>query len=176
MDDGITPFDSHGKSNNQFHPRSPYGSGFLTLMHVRVTRINMARCLCPQDFTAGGQRMSELSMVLYNNLLSVPLLFVLAVAAGELPAVLRNPYFWEPRFQAASALGGALGFGISFASLWFISISSATFVCLAGSMNKVIVAAAGITAFGEPATARSFASISLGVMAGIALGFARQRH
>lgn len=120
--------------------------------------------------------MSELSMVYYNNLLSLPPLLILIYSSRELPRVMTvTSNFWEPRFQVFATLGGLLGFAISFTSMWFISNSTATFYGLTGSLNKVIVVIVGMIMFNEPTNTQNLSSIALGLAAGALLGFAKLR-
>ncbi|EFJ42785.1 hypothetical protein VOLCADRAFT_66734 [Volvox carteri f. nagariensis] len=119
------------------------------------------------------RRLSELSMVYYNNVLSVPLLMLLSVAFGE-PARLRNyALLRDPEFNLVVLMGALLGFGVSFASIWCMSRTSATIYSLTGSMNKVVVAVAGMWYFAEPASATNVLSIAMGLLAGFLFVFAK---
>ena len=118
-----------------------------------------------QSATVGRRRLNELSMVFYNNLLSVPLVAPLTLANGELLRVWADPALKDPRFAAAALASAGLAFGISFASLWFLSTTTATTFSLVGSLNKVPVALVGLLAFGAPATPQNVASIGVGLAA-----------
>ena len=118
-----------------------------------------------QSATVGRRRLNELSMVFYNNLLSVPLIAPLTLANGELLRVWADPALKDPRFAAAALASAGLAFGISFASLWFLSTTTATTFSLVGSLNKVPVALVGLLAFGAPATPQNVASIGVGLAA-----------
>jgi GDP-mannose transporter len=65
--------------------------------------------------------MDEFSMVYYNNLLSLPCIFLLMYGFGELPTLTNQPALSEPPFLVVAAMGGLIGFAISFSSLWFLS-------------------------------------------------------
>jgi GDP-mannose transporter len=65
--------------------------------------------------------MDEFSMVYYNNLLSLPCIFVLMYMFGELPTLAHQPALNNPVFLIVAGLGGLIGFAISFSSLWFLS-------------------------------------------------------
>lgn len=60
-----------------------------------------------------------------------------------------------------------VAFGISFASLWFLSTTTATSYSLVGSLNKIPVALIGLVAFNVPWNLENLASILVGLVAGI---------
>eukprot|EP01023_Acetabularia_acetabulum_P046551 TRINITY_DN4817_c0_g1_i4.p1 TRINITY_DN4817_c0_g1~~TRINITY_DN4817_c0_g1_i4.p1 ORF type:complete len:334 (+),score=32.80 TRINITY_DN4817_c0_g1_i4:102-1103(+) len=100
-----------------------------------------------QEITQNRKGLDELSMVLYNNILSLPLLLLLMFAFGEIPGFLYEQDLLNPYFQMAAFTSGILGFFISFASLWFLSTSTPTTYSLVGSLNKIPVSIIGIIAF-----------------------------
>jgi hypothetical protein len=53
--------------------------------------------------------------VFYNNLLSLPLIFVLMTGSGELYTMWYEPDLWNPAFLCVAALSGLIGFGIRWA-------------------------------------------------------------
>ena len=120
------------------------------------------------------RRLNELSMVFYNNALSLPLIAALAWARGDLGRAATEPALSNPRFLAAAGASAALAFGISFTSLWFLSTTTATTFSLVGSLNKVPVAAVGLVAFGVPATAENVAAICVGLVASAVFVWAKQ--
>lgn len=87
--------------------------------------------------TRSGKKLDEFSMVFYNNLLSLPLLCLVAAVTGEYRTFLAEPALRDPRFQLAAGLSAMCGFLISFCSLWFLSTTTATTYSLVGSLNKV---------------------------------------
>ncbi|KAG1680828.1 hypothetical protein FOA52_008161 [Chlamydomonas sp. UWO 241] len=99
--------------------------------------------------TSNGERLSEFSMVFYNNFLSLGPVLVLMVFFGEFGKLQQQPALSNPEFLGVALAGGLLGFGISFSSLWFLSRSSATIYSLTGSINKILVAVLGILLFNE---------------------------
>ena len=123
-----------------------------------------------------SQRLSELSMVFYNNALAVPILLPLCAANGELGRLWRGgePALANPAFLAAASASAALAFGISFTSLWFLSTTTATAYSLVGSLNKVPIALLGLCAFGAPATPQNIASIGVGLAASAVFVLAKQ--
>ena len=124
--------------------------------------------------TASKSRLDEFSMVFYNNVLSLPFLVALVLLSGEWGSVLAEPALARPDFLAAAGVSSLLAFGISFASLWFLSTTTATTYSLVGSLNKVPVALLGLVAFNVPYSAQSIASILVGLLAGIVFVKAKQ--
>jgi GDP-mannose transporter len=119
--------------------------------------------------------LNQMSMVYYNNMLSIPLTIVLVLLHGEMWGFWRQQALYQPSFQALAVLGGLFGFVLSFSSIWFVSLTTATFYSLVGSFNKVTVAAAGIIYFNEQSGARNLASIAAGLLAGTLLPFIKMR-
>lgn len=127
-------------------------------------------------FTHNKQRLSEFSMVYYNNFLSLFFLIFLVFAFGEETKILKMAAVYNPKFQFVAIVGGLLGFCISFASLWFVSRSTATIYSLVGSMNKIIVAVVGMLVFKETTNINNIASVVLGLAAGVLFGVVKARE
>lgn len=122
-----------------------------------------------------SQQLNEISMVYYNNVLAlIPLLF-LVVGFGEVESLQHAKMLTSPEFVFVAVLGGLLGFGVSFASMWCMSRTSATVYSLTGSMNKVIVAVVGMWFFKEPTNATNLTSIVVGLVAGYIFVFAKSQ-
>eukprot|EP00878_Enallax_costatus_P027595 GHUV01029727.1.p1 GENE.GHUV01029727.1~~GHUV01029727.1.p1 ORF type:complete len:378 (+),score=84.17 GHUV01029727.1:231-1364(+) len=119
--------------------------------------------------------LNQLSMVYYNNMLSLPLTVLLVLLRAEFVGFWQQKALYDPSFQALAVLGGLLGFVISFSSIWFVSLTTATLYSLVGSFNKVVVAAVGIWWFGESTEIRNLASIAAGLIAGTWLPFVKMR-
>ena len=125
--------------------------------------------------TQNKTKLDELSMVFYNNFLSLPVLAVLIVYQGELQELQRDAGLQNPKFIVAAVASALISFGISFAGLWFLSCTTATTYSLVGSLNKCIVAAISLLAFSVPATIQNLLSIGVGLLAGILFVNAKQR-
>jgi GDP-mannose transporter len=117
--------------------------------------------------TVNKTRLDEFSMVFYNNLLSLPLISVLMWWYGEIDTVMYDPALRNPMFIMAALATALVAFGISFASLWFLSTTTATSYSLVGSLNKIPVALIGLVAFDVPWNLENLASILVGLIAGI---------
>ena len=119
--------------------------------------------------------LNQMSMCYYNNMLSIPLTLVLVLLHGEVWGFWQQQALYQPSFQLLAVLGGLFGFVLSFSSIWFVSLTTATFYSLVGSFNKVTVAAAGIIYFNEQSGVRNLASIAAGLLAGTLLPFIKMR-
>lgn len=73
----------------------------------------------------------------------------------------------DPYFVAAACASALLAFFMSFASLWFLSTTTATTYSLVGSLNKIPVALIGLVAFSVPWSIQNLASVLVGLVAGI---------
>lgn len=124
--------------------------------------------------TANGKKLDEFSMVLYNNVLSVPVLLVAAGVNGEFATIWTEPALRDPRFQVAACLSAVCGFMISFCSLWFLSTTTATTYSLVGSLNKMPVAVLGLFFFDASWGIKNLASILVGIAASVIFVLAKQ--
>lgn len=125
--------------------------------------------------TVSKTKLSEMSMVYYNNALSLPFLLGLIYWSGESERLLDQPALRNPAFQAAACVTALVGFGISFASLWFLSSSTATTYSLVGSLNKIPIAIFGLLAFDTAWSLENVGSVLVGLVAGAVFGLARSK-
>ncbi len=119
--------------------------------------------------------LSELTMVYLNNSLSVPFLLLLAFGNGEISAMVTDPVWHMPGFQLAALLSALVSFGISFASLWFLSTSTPTTYSLVGSLNKVPIAILSLALFQDRNlhNPHNLGSVGIGLLAGVVFVFAK---
>ncbi|XP_052165253.1 GDP-mannose transporter GONST1 isoform X1 [Oryza glaberrima] len=88
----------------------------LTLRHVMDSA---------KQATKSGN-LNELSMVLLNNILSVPLGIILVLGFNEVEYLFETPLLRMPMFWIVITASGVLGLAISFTSMWFLHQTSAT--------------------------------------------------
>ncbi|GFR52326.1 hypothetical protein Agub_g14864 [Astrephomene gubernaculifera] len=119
------------------------------------------------EHTTDKQKMSEFSMVYYNNLLSIPPILCMMWYFGEFEGLTSQPALQNTAFLIVSAMGGIIGFAISFSSLWYLSQTTATIYSLVGALNKIPVAIVGLVAFAEPTNPKNLMSIVIGLGAGV---------
>ncbi|GAQ82356.1 GDP-mannose transporter [Klebsormidium nitens] len=111
--------------------------------------------------------LNEYSMVMLNNLLSLPLILVLVCLTDEVSRLRASPLLVVPSFWVAAFFSGLLGLSISFSSLWFLHQTSPTTYSLVGSLNKIPLSVMGIWFFNAPTTWPNLGSIAVGLLAGI---------
>ncbi|CAN6458641.1 unnamed protein product [Victoria cruziana] len=106
--------------------------------------------------------LSEFSMVLLNNALSLPLGALLIIGFNEIDYLSKTPLLRMPTFWLVMTASGLLGMAISFTSMWFLHQTGATTYSLVGSLNKIPLSIAGILLFNVPTTLENFFSILFG--------------
>ncbi|MED6221859.1 GDP-mannose transporter gonst2 [Stylosanthes scabra] len=94
--------------------------------------------------------LNEVSMVLLNNLLSLPFAILLILVFGELDYVIHANVIKLPMFWVVATASGFLGLSISFTSMWFLHQTGPTTYSLVGSLNKIPISVAGILVFKVP--------------------------
>eukprot|EP00899_Mesostigma_viride_P006138 jgi/Mesvir1/15525/Mv03177-RA.1 len=139
------------------------GNCAITAMYLLYLRLVMNQV---KLLTRRGT-MDEFSMVLLNNVLSLPLVLVLAYVRGELPGVFAMSQWHDRSFLLATALSCVVGTLISFSSLWLLHVTSPTTHSLIGSINKIPTALLGIVVFNAPTSVSSLLSLFLGLAADI---------
>ncbi|KAF6167171.1 hypothetical protein GIB67_029809 [Kingdonia uniflora] len=120
--------------------------------------------------------LNEFSMVLLNNILSLPLGFLLIFVFNEVDYLFETPLLRMPSFWFVITSSGFLGLAISFTSMWFLHQTSATTYSLVGSLNKIPLSIAGILLFKVPTSLENFASILFGLLAGVLFTRAKMRE
>jgi GDP-mannose transporter len=128
-----------------------------------------------KKYTSNGERLDEFSMVFYNNLLSLPLIFVMMVMQGELSTLADQPDLTNPAFLIVAFLSGLVAFGISFSVLWFLSTTTPTTFSLVGSLNKIPVSFIGLILFETTWSLPNLLSIGVGLASGVVFVIAKQR-
>jgi GDP-mannose transporter len=115
----------------------------------------------------------ELGMVVYNNLLSIPMILALVFATGEAGRLWKEPALRQHSFQAAAVVSALLSFLISIASMWFLSCTTATMFSLVGSLNKIPLAILGMLLFKAPTSTNNVISVLIGLAAGVVFAHAK---
>lgn len=115
----------------------------------------------------------ELGMVVYNNLLSIPMIVALIFATGEAGRLGQERAIWETGFQLAAVVSALLSFLISIASMWFLSCTTATTFSLVGSLNKIPLAILGMLLFKAPTSTNNVISVMIGLAAGVVFAHAK---
>ncbi|XP_050239196.1 GDP-mannose transporter GONST2-like isoform X1 [Quercus robur] len=111
--------------------------------------------------------LNEVSMVLLNNLLSLPFAIFLIILFGEWEYVINVDVTKSPMFWVVATASGFLGLAISFTSMWFLQQTSPTTYSLVGSLNKIPISIAGLVLFKVPLCLPNCFSILFGLFAGV---------
>ncbi|XP_042487725.1 GDP-mannose transporter GONST1-like [Macadamia integrifolia] len=111
--------------------------------------------------------LNEFSMVLLNNILSLPLGILLIFVFNEVDFLYNTPLLKMPMFWLVLTSSGLLGLAISFTSMWFLHQTGATTYSLVGSLNKIPLSIAGILIFNVQTNLENCASILFGLLAGV---------
>ncbi|XP_022730794.1 GDP-mannose transporter GONST2-like [Durio zibethinus] len=111
--------------------------------------------------------LNEVSMVLLNNLLSIPFAIFLIFVLNEWEYVINVNVIKLPMFWVFATASGLLGLAISFTSMWFLHQTGPTTYSLVGSLNKIPISIAGIMLFKVPLSVPNMFSILFGLFAGI---------
>ncbi|KAI7859982.1 hypothetical protein BDC45DRAFT_495428 [Circinella umbellata] len=107
----------------------------------------------------------DFDTVYYNNLLSIPILFIPSLIfedwsaenfARTFPVEVRSQMIYAMIFSGVSA------FAMSYASAWCVRSTSSTTYSMVGALNKLPIAASGILFFGDPATFANVTAIFIG--------------
>nr|CAB3481822.1 unnamed protein product [Digitaria exilis] len=106
----------------------------LTLRHVMDSA---------KQATKSGN-LNELSMVLLNNILSLPLGIILVLGFNEVGYLLETDLLRMPEFWLVITASGVLGLGISFTSMWFLHQTSATTYRYQNSLSILFGLLAGV--------------------------------
>eukprot|EP00850_Spirogloea_muscicola_P014898 SM000110S18905 [mRNA] locus=s110:182121:189533:+ [translate_table: standard] len=151
-----------GITDLSFHPVG-YGWQLLNCLFTAAYSLTLRRVMDTAKVTTKSGTLGEMSMVLLNNSLSLPLGVVLMLAFGEVQYVYQSPLTKKGAFWFATTLSGLLGLFISFSSMWFLHQTSPTTYSLVGSLNKIPLSIAGILLFQAPTSAANIASIFFGL-------------
>ncbi|KAF7840112.1 GDP-mannose transporter GONST1 isoform X1 [Senna tora] len=145
---------------------------FLTASYSLTLR----RVMDTAKLVTKSGNLNEFSMVVLNNILSLPLGFLLILVFNEVDYLLTTPLLRLPSFWLVMTLSGFLGLAISFTSMWFLHQTGATTYSLVGSLNKIPLSVAGILLFKVPTSLENSASIFFGLLAGVFFAKAKMRE
>ena len=118
--------------------------------------------------------MSNFSLSLYNNLLSLPLILLGMLLNSEFPAFFRIPQWKNPSFCLLVLLSGLSALGISISSNWCIARTSPSTYSLVGSFNKFPLTIIGIFLFRTPLTWLGSIFTFISLIGGSMLFFVKQ--
>ncbi|XP_058198875.1 GDP-mannose transporter GONST2-like [Rhododendron vialii] len=111
--------------------------------------------------------LNEISMVLLNNMLSLPFAIILILMFNEWEYVINSDVISLHMFWVVATLSGVLGLAISFTSMWFLKETGPTTYSLVGSLNKIPISIAGLVLFNVRVSLENLFSILFGLFAGV---------
>ncbi|PKA53756.1 GDP-mannose transporter GONST1 [Apostasia shenzhenica] len=165
---------SGGATDLSFHAIG-YSWQTLNCFFTASYSLTMRRVMDVAKQTTKSGNLNEFSMVLLNNLLSLPLGVLLIIAFSEVDYLLETPLLKMPVFWLVITLSGLLGLAISFTSMWFLHQTGATTYSLVGSLNKIPLSVAGILLFKAPTSMENLLSILFGLLAGVFFAKAKMK-
>ncbi|KAK6235016.1 hypothetical protein SCA6_010353 [Theobroma cacao] len=129
--------------------------------------LTLRRVMDKAKQTTKSGSLNEVSMVLLNNLLSLPFAIFLIIVLNEWEYVINVDIVKLPMFWVVATASGLLGLAISFTSMWFLHQTGPTTYSLVGSLNKIPISVASIVLFKVPLSIPNTFSILFGLFAGI---------
>ncbi|KAG6552388.1 hypothetical protein Mapa_006242 [Marchantia paleacea] len=154
---GVTDLSFHGKG---------YTYQIINCFCTAAYSLRLRKVMDLAKKKTNSGTLNEFSMVLLNNLLSLPLGLIL-ICAFETQTLFNSPALKIPMFWVVMTLSGLLGLAISFTSMWFMHQTSPTTHSLVGSLNKIPLSLAGIVLFRVPTSFPNLISIFFGLFAGV---------
>ena len=122
-------------------------------------------------------QLSKLKATYYNNLLSLPLIFIILIANGDLSHQLGHEAFQNFKFLLTLLGTGLGGMFLSLSSMWCIRETSATTYCVVGAANKVVLVGLGMLLFAKGEmhmmTGRKLMFIAVGIASGMLYGYSK---
>eukprot|EP00775_Hariotina_reticulata_P013510 gene13510-13635_t len=142
---------------------------FTAAYSLRLRAVIMQMSVVTQK--QGGT--DELGMVVYNNLLSLPMILALVFLTGEAGRLDQEAVLQQWGFIMAAVSSAVISFLISLASMWFLSCTTATTFSLVGSLNKIPLAMLGMLLFKAPTSTNNLISVMIGLAAGVVFAHAK---
>lgn len=121
----------------------------------------------------------DFDTMFYNNLLSIPILFICSALLEDWSAenIARNfPVDKRNTVAFSMVFSGLTTVGISYTSAWCVRTTSSTTYSMVGALNKLPIALSGLVFFGDPVTFFSVTAIALGFVAGIVYAVAKMQQ
>jgi GDP-mannose transporter len=115
----------------------------------------------------------------YNNLLTIPVLFVCSFVFENWSHenLLKNfPVETRNSLVIGMIYSGLATIFISYCSAWCIRVTSSTTYSMVGALNKLPIAVSGLVFFAAPVTFGSVSAIIIGFVSGIVYAWAKVRQ
>jgi UDP-galactose transporter len=115
----------------------------------------------------------------YNNLLTIPILFVASVVVEDWSSsnIAKNfPIDTRNNIVMAMIFSGLSSVFISYTSAWCVRVTSSTTYSMVGALNKLPIAVSGLIFFDAPVTIPSVSAIFVGFVSGIVYAVSKVRQ
>ena len=115
----------------------------------------------------------------YNNLLTIPVLFICSFLfeGWNHENLLKNfPVATRNSLMIGFIYSGLATIFISYSSAWCIRVTSSTTYSMVGALNKLPIAVSGLVFFSAPVTFGSVTAIIIGFISGIVYAWAKVRQ
>jgi len=139
---------------------SPFGY-FWMFVNCVVTAFYTLYMKWVMDVT----KLSTDGMAFYNNIIGVPMIFVLVLI--EEPHVVNFPNFSDPPFLFLLVLSCFIGFAMSLSTFYAMSHTSPTTYSMVGALNKIPASILGAIFFSAAISSGGWVGIAIGLCGGI---------
>lgn len=102
-----------------------------------------AAYLLYMKFATRTVKINKFGQALYNNVLSLPILWAGALLRGEFGVLLEKEELHTSSFVMLNLYAGFVGFFLNLATLWCVQNNTATTYAIVGSLNKIPLAFVG---------------------------------
>ncbi|KAE9461022.1 hypothetical protein C3L33_07075, partial [Rhododendron williamsianum] len=136
---------------------------WIAMFLMIISALTLRRVMDTAKHLTKSGSLNEVSMVLLNNMLSLPFAIVLILMFNEWEYVIKSVVISSPMFWVVATLSGVLGLAISFTSMWFLKETGPTTYSLVGSLNKIPLSIAGLVLFNVRVSLENLFSILFGV-------------
>ncbi|KAK9453823.1 hypothetical protein V1511DRAFT_522378 [Dipodascopsis uninucleata] len=139
-------------------------------------------CLSSATYVLGMRKRIKLTnfkdfdTMFYNNLLSIPVLFLCSIILEDWSAENIDRNFPEDKRSAlifAMIFSGLSSVFISYTSAWCVRVTSSTTYSMVGALNKLPIALSGLIFFDAAVTFFSVSAIIIGFLAGLVYAVAK---
>jgi UDP-galactose transporter len=115
----------------------------------------------------------------YNNLLTIPILFVASLVVEDWSPtnIAKNfPIDTRNNILMAMIFSGLSSVFISYTSAWCVRVTSSTTYSMVGALNKLPIAVSGLIFFDAPVTLPSVSAIFVGFISGLVYAVSKVRQ
>lgn len=119
-----------------------YGFVFLTNLGTALYTVNIAK-------VKREHKLDVFTMLWYNNLMTMPVLAVIALMSGEVAQVVAYPHLWDPNFQILFGFSATLAFWLNYSTYQSTSLNSPTTQSVIGQLKNFVAFALSLVLFSD---------------------------